>query len=99
MLPGHNEFAARLAASAGRTVIGGSDAHTLRRVGRTWTDAPGRSPAEFLAAIAAGRSHAGGDQGGTLPLAADIYGVIARYWLSASACSATRSAAARAPSA
>jgi predicted metal-dependent phosphoesterase TrpH len=82
MLSGHNEFAARLAASAGRTVIGGSDAHTLRRIGRTWTDAPGRTPAEFLAAIAAGHSHAGGDQGGTLPLAADIYGVIAQYWLS-----------------
>jgi hypothetical protein len=54
----------------------------LRRVGCTWTEAPGRTPAEFLAAIAAGQSRVGGDQGGTLPLAADIYGVIAQYWLS-----------------
>jgi hypothetical protein len=82
MLRGQNDFAARLAVESGRSAIGGSDAHTLRRVGRTWTEAPGDTPNEFLAAIAAGRSHVGGDQGGTLPLAADIYGVIAQYWLS-----------------
>jgi hypothetical protein len=82
MLPGHNAFAAGLAASASRAAVGGSDAHTLRRVGCTWTEASGRTPAEFLAAIAAGQSRVGGDEGGALPLAADIYGVIAQYWLS-----------------
>jgi len=62
--------------------VAGSDAHTLRRVGRTWTSAPGGTREEFLASVAAGRGIAGGEQGGTLPLAADIYGVIADYWLS-----------------
>ena len=82
MLQGHNDFAARLALGSSRAAVGGSDAHTLRRVGRTWTEAPGRTPAEFLSAIAAGQSRVGGDEGGALPLAADIYGVIAQYWLS-----------------
>jgi predicted metal-dependent phosphoesterase TrpH len=80
MLPAHNDLARRLVRS--RAEVGGSDAHTLRRVGCTWTEAPGGTPAEFLASIAAGRGRVGGDHGGTLPLAADIYGVIAQYWLS-----------------
>jgi predicted metal-dependent phosphoesterase TrpH len=82
MLAAHNDFAERLAVAGSRAAVGGSDAHTLRRVGCTWTEAPGRTPAEFVAAVAAGQSRAGGAQGGTLPLAADIYGVIAQYWLS-----------------
>jgi PHP-associated len=61
--------------------VGGSDAHTLRRVGRTWTEAPGATREEFLAHVAAGRGRVAGDHGGTVPLAADIYGVIARYHL------------------
>jgi predicted metal-dependent phosphoesterase TrpH len=88
MLAAHNALAARFlglwktAGSMPRAAVGGSDAHTLRRVGRTWTEAPGRTREEFLASLAAGRSTVGGDEGGTLPLAADIYGVIAQYWLS-----------------
>lgn len=87
MLAAHNDLAATLTDLAGpdarpRAAIGGSDAHTLRRVGRTWTEAPGRTRVEFLASLSAGHSAVGGDQGGALPLAADIYGVIAQYWLS-----------------
>jgi predicted metal-dependent phosphoesterase TrpH len=95
MLPAHNDLASRLAMGWGegsshaagaepgpRAAVGGSDAHTLRRVGCTWTEAEGRTPEEFLGSIVAGRSRVGGDQGGALPLAADIYGVIAQYWLS-----------------
>ncbi len=88
MLPAHNALieqliAARAACGGGRhAAVAGSDAHTLRRVGRTWTEAPGRTREEFLANVAAGRGSAAGQQGGTLPLAADIYGVIADYWLS-----------------
>jgi len=63
-------------------MLGGSDAHTLRRVGRTWTTVPARTREEFLANLAAGLGRAEGDEGGTLPLAADIYGVIGQYWLS-----------------
>jgi predicted metal-dependent phosphoesterase TrpH len=84
MLPAHNALIEQLIAARGgrHAAVAGSDAHTLRRVGRTWTEAPGRTREEFLANVAAGRGSAAGQQGGTLPLAADIYGVIADYWLS-----------------
>src|SRR5436190_1259378 len=49
MLPAHNHVAAALARSRGKVVVGGSDAHTLRRVGTTWTAAPGATREEFLA--------------------------------------------------
>jgi predicted metal-dependent phosphoesterase TrpH len=69
-------------ASVRHAAVGGSDAHTLRRVGRTWTAVPATTRDEFLANLAAGRGVVGGDEGGTFALAADIYGVIAQYWLS-----------------
>ena len=40
--------------------VAGSDAHTLRRIGRTWTAAPGRTREEFLASLRAGLGRAGG---------------------------------------
>ncbi len=43
-------------------MIGGSDAHTLRRVGRTWTEAPGRTRDEFLTSL---REGLGGRAAGT----------------------------------
>ena len=69
-------------ATARHAAVGGSDAHTLRRVGRTWTSVPATTRDEFLANLAAGHGVTGGDEGGTFALAADIYGVIAQYWLS-----------------
>lgn len=81
MLPQHNLLVESLAASRGLAQIGGSDAHTLRRVGRTWTAAPGATREEFLRNLAAGRGRVEGSHGGTLALSGDIYGVIARYWL------------------
>ncbi len=78
MLPAHNHLAAELARTRGKVIVGGSDAHTLRRVGTTWTAAPGATREEFLANVAAGRGRVGGVHGGTLQLAADIYGVIAQ---------------------
>ena len=44
--------------------VAGSDAHTLRRVGRTWTEAPGTTAAEFLASLAAGLGRPGGGTAG-----------------------------------
>jgi predicted metal-dependent phosphoesterase TrpH len=83
MLPAHNAIADLLARTGGRHAsIGGSDAHTLRRVGRTWTEVPARTREEFLAAITHRACRPGGEHGSTLALAADIYGVIGRYWLS-----------------
>lgn len=93
MLPAHNDLIEALRArwpegrntserSTRHAIVAGSDAHTLRRVGRTWTSVPANSREEFLANLAAGLGRAEGQQGGTVPLAADIYGVIADYWLS-----------------
>lgn len=82
MLPAHNQLVEALARARGQAQVGGSDAHTLRRVGRTWTEAPGRTREEFLESLAAGRGRVGGGHGSAPALAGDIYGVIVRYWLS-----------------
>ena len=62
---------------AGRTA--GSDAHTLRRVGTTWIEAPGRTRDEFLDSVRSGRGVPGGAHGTTTTIAGDAYGVIASY--------------------
>jgi predicted metal-dependent phosphoesterase TrpH len=83
MLPSHNQLVGEIAdAWKGREPfarIGGSDAHTLRRIGRTWTEAPGDSSADFLRSLRDRRSRADGAHGGTLAVAADAYGVVYRY--------------------
>jgi predicted metal-dependent phosphoesterase TrpH len=61
-------------------MIGGSDSHTLRRLGRTYTVCPATHREEFLEAIRAGRSHVFGAHSNHLSLAADIYGVVLRYY-------------------
>jgi predicted metal-dependent phosphoesterase TrpH len=88
MLPAHNALIEQIV--AGRVASGlakhaataGSDAHTPRRIGRTWTECPGTNRDEFLATLRAGLGTPHGQQGATLSLAADIYGVISDYWLS-----------------
>jgi len=84
MVAGHNLLIERMVqASGGRVaMVAGSDAHTLRRVGRTWTMAPGRTRDGFLASLRAGLGRPGGDHGTTLTIAGDAYGVIGRYMAS-----------------
>jgi predicted metal-dependent phosphoesterase TrpH len=88
MLRSHNEFAQGLADEGRRRggtpfgVTGGSDAHTLSSVAKTYTEAEGGTPAEFLANVRAGRARVGGRHGSTLRLANEIYGVLLRYWAS-----------------
>jgi predicted metal-dependent phosphoesterase TrpH len=83
MLPAHNQLAALIAdrhdGTARLAAVGGSDAHTLRRIGRTWTAAPGRTAAEFLESLARGRSVVGGAHGRAVTVASDAYGVIGSY--------------------
>jgi predicted metal-dependent phosphoesterase TrpH len=86
MLPAHNlliERLARLWTADGKPralgAIGGSDAHTLRRVGRTWTEAPGRDRQEFLESLKRGLGRPGGDHGGAVTVAGDTYGVIRSF--------------------
>lgn len=59
--------------------LGGSDAHTLRSIGTTYTEAPGRNVGEFLDSLRAGRARPGGRHGTVGRIAHEIYGVIACY--------------------
>jgi predicted metal-dependent phosphoesterase TrpH len=86
MVPAHNllmeELGQRWAGTSRLGTIGGSDAHTLRRVGRTWTSAPGRTRDEFMTSLHRGLATPGGDHGGAWAVAGDAYGVIAAYMAS-----------------
>lgn len=82
MLRAHNELIERLCRDHNGprpATIGGSDAHTLRRVGRTWTEAPGASATAFLESLRRGLGRVGGSHGGVGAVAGDTYGVVARY--------------------
>lgn len=83
MLPDHNALVEAIAVNGfqGRrfSMVAGSDAHTLRRIGRTWTEAPGRTREEFLANVRQGLSRAAGSHGGARAVAGDAYGVVGRY--------------------
>jgi predicted metal-dependent phosphoesterase TrpH len=82
MLRRHNELVAAVwhrIRGPVPAVTAGSDAHTLRRVGRTWTEAPGRTAAEFLMSLRAGAGRPGGVHGWSGTIAGDAYGVVARY--------------------
>lgn len=92
MVPAHNLLVERIleeiressqgrgAAPLGATA--GSDAHTLRRIGRTWTEAPGSTAGEFLLSLKSGLGQAGGAHGGASAVAGDAYGVIFWYYAS-----------------
>jgi predicted metal-dependent phosphoesterase TrpH len=71
--PDRKPFPTRFAITAG------SDAHTLRRVGTTWTEAPGRTRDEYLDSVRNGRGAPGGAHGTAATIAGDAYGVIASY--------------------
>ena len=57
----------------------GSDAHTLRRIGTTWTEAPGRTRDEYLDSLRRGLGRPDGAHGSTMTIARDAYGVIGSY--------------------
>lgn len=84
MLPAHNQLIEKIMSrrsikDAPKSAIGGSDAHTLRRVGRTWTEAPGRNRDEFLDSLKLGLGRPGGAHGSAATVAGDTYGVVLRY--------------------
>jgi predicted metal-dependent phosphoesterase TrpH len=82
MLQAHNTLVADIwnqVRGAGAPVVAGSDAHTTRRIARTWTEAPGRTAAEFLQSLRAGAGRGAGAHGGARAVAGDAYGVVGRY--------------------
>lgn len=83
MVAAHNLLIERLVqartGSNSLAMVAGSDAHTLRRVGRTWTAAPGGTRDEFMANVARGLGRPGGEHGGVTAVAGDAYGVIRAY--------------------
>jgi predicted metal-dependent phosphoesterase TrpH len=60
--------------------IGGSDAHTTRRVAATHTLAPGRTKEEFLESIRRGVCAVGGEAMGLPALLRDVYLIIGQYY-------------------
>jgi len=85
MLTAHNtlveSIAGRRTAASGSPLgmVAGSDAHTLRRIGLTWTAAPGRNREEFIESLRQGLGRPGGLHGTAATVAGDAYGVIGRY--------------------
>lgn len=81
----HNAFIAALlerfrGPSRPVSMVAGSDSHTLRRIGRSYTASPARNREEFIDDIRAGRTQVFGPHSNHLSLAADIYGVVLRYY-------------------
>jgi predicted metal-dependent phosphoesterase TrpH len=73
-LPVQNRTARCLADAARKSGIGGSDSHTRRGIGLTWTEVPNaRSREEFMAGLRAGRATAGGRHGSYFTMASDIF--------------------------
>lgn len=60
--------------------IGGSDAHTLRRVGTTWTEARASGPAGFLEEVRRGRTSAGGRVRAALDVVLDPASLVGSHY-------------------
>jgi predicted metal-dependent phosphoesterase TrpH len=69
-----NRTAECLAEAAGKTGIAGSDAHTHRGIGRTWTEVPGaRTREEFFNGLWEGRVQVGGQMGSFFTMGSDVF--------------------------
>lgn len=72
--PSQNRTAMCLAAAAGKHTLGGSDSHTGRGIGLTWTEVPGAmTREEFMTGLRAGRGIAGGAHGGVRTMMSDMW--------------------------
>lgn len=72
-LAAQNRTAECLAAAAGKATLGGSDSHTERGIGGTWTEVPGATTAaQFFAGLRAGRGVPGGRHGHQWTMSSDI---------------------------
>jgi predicted metal-dependent phosphoesterase TrpH len=68
-----NHLAQRMAQHAGKVMLGGSDAHTLRSLGTVWTRVRGaRNKEEFLEGLRRGRGQVEGESGNFWKLTRDV---------------------------
>ena len=73
-LKSQNRTAMCLAAATGKHMLGGSDSHTGRGIGLTWTEVPGATTREeFMQGLRAGRGIAGGAHGGPQTMMSDMW--------------------------
>jgi predicted metal-dependent phosphoesterase TrpH len=85
MLQANNELAeASLRAAQERggapvSFVAGSDAHSLRRVGTTFTEAKGRTREDFLASLQAGRTRVAGQHGTAWDIAIEMHEVLTGF--------------------
>ena len=71
-----NALASGMASRLSAPCMGGSDAHTLRGAGRTWTQASdARSKEEFFAQLRASRTTVHGGSGGFAKLTCDVWSI------------------------
>lgn len=80
-LPVQNRTAGALATSSGRWRVGGSDSHTGRGIGRTYTVVDGATTrSEFMQGLRAGRGRADGRHGSTFTMASDMLRFAGRFY-------------------
>ena len=83
-LPQQNRTALCVAQAAGKHMIAGSDSHTGRGIGLTWTEVPGaRSREEFLSGLRSGRAVPGGRHGGRATMMSDFMRFAGNFWFEA----------------
>jgi predicted metal-dependent phosphoesterase TrpH len=76
-----NKTAAALAAATGKGHVGGSDSHTGRGIGHTYTVVDGAATREeFMAGLRAGRGRAEGRHGWYFTMASDMLRFTARFY-------------------
>lgn len=72
-LRAQNRTAQCIAGATGKRGIGGSDSHTRRGIGLTWTEVPGaRTREEFMTGLWQGRAIVGGREGSYFTMASDM---------------------------
>ena len=77
-----NRTARCIAEAAGKAGMAGSDSHTHRGIGYTWTEVPGaRTRDEFLAGLWEGRTRVGGRDGSFRTMASDVFRFGGSYWI------------------
>jgi predicted metal-dependent phosphoesterase TrpH len=82
MPPETNLCAQATGRAHGLAAVGGSDAHSRRAIGRTWTEVPSaRTKAEFLAGLRSGWTVPGGLSGSYARLTQDVLSVVLEGYL------------------